>query len=63
MGKNIVHAGASGAGQAAKICNNMMLAINMVGVAEGFVLADKLGLDAQKLFRDRVDRHRGRAGR
>jgi 3-hydroxyisobutyrate dehydrogenase len=50
MGKNIVHAGGAGAGQAAKICNNMMLAINMVGVSEGFLLARKLGLDWDKLF-------------
>jgi 3-hydroxyisobutyrate dehydrogenase len=50
MGKTIVHAGAAGAGQAAKICNNMMLAISMIGVSEGFLLADKLGLDRQKLF-------------
>jgi 3-hydroxyisobutyrate dehydrogenase len=45
MGKNIFHCGAAGAGQAVKICNNMMLAINMAGVAEGFLLAQKLGLD------------------
>jgi 3-hydroxyisobutyrate dehydrogenase len=51
MGKNIVHAGGPGAGQAAKICNNMMLAINMVGVSEGFLLAQKLGLDWGRLFR------------
>jgi 3-hydroxyisobutyrate dehydrogenase len=50
MGKNIVHAGGPGAGQAAKICNNMMLAINMVGVSEGFLLAQRLGLDWNKLF-------------
>ena len=50
MGKNIVHAGASGNGQAAKICNNMMLAISMIGVSEGFMLAKRLGLDFQKLF-------------
>ena len=50
MGKNIVLAGGPGAGQAAKICNNMMLAINMVGVSEGFLLAQKLGLDWDKLF-------------
>jgi 3-hydroxyisobutyrate dehydrogenase len=50
MGKTIVHAGGSGNGQAAKICNNMMLAISMIGVAEGFVLAEQLGLDHQKLF-------------
>jgi 3-hydroxyisobutyrate dehydrogenase len=49
MGKNIFHAGGPGAGQAVKICNNMMLAINMVGVAEGFLLAQKLGLDWDKL--------------
>jgi len=50
MGKNIFHAGASGAGQSAKICNNMMLAVSMLGVSEAFVLADRLGLDRQKLF-------------
>jgi 3-hydroxyisobutyrate dehydrogenase len=50
MGKTIVHAGAAGSGQAAKICNNMMLAISMIGVSEGFLLADRLGLDRQKLF-------------
>ena len=49
MGRNIFLAGGPGAGQAAKICNNMMLAINMVGVAEGFLLAQKLGLDWGKL--------------
>lgn len=49
MGKNIFHAGGPGAGQAVKICNNMMLSINMVGVSEGFLLAQKLGLDWQKL--------------
>ena len=50
MGKYIVHAGGPGAGQAAKICNNMMLAVNMVGVCEGFLLARSLGLDWDKLF-------------
>jgi 3-hydroxyisobutyrate dehydrogenase len=50
MGKNIVHAGAAGAGQAAKICNNMILGISMIAVSEAFVLAEKLGLDPQKLF-------------
>jgi 3-hydroxyisobutyrate dehydrogenase len=50
MGKRVVLAGAAGAGQAAKICNNMLLAISMVGTCEAFVLAEKLGLDAQKLF-------------
>jgi 3-hydroxyisobutyrate dehydrogenase len=50
MGKTVVHAGAAGAGQAAKICNNMILGISMIGVCEAFVLAEKLGLDKQKLF-------------
>jgi 3-hydroxyisobutyrate dehydrogenase len=50
MGKTIVHAGGPGAGQAAKICNNMMLAINMVGVCEGLLLARRLGLDWARLF-------------
>ena len=50
MGKTIVHAGASGAGQGAKICNNMVLGISMIAVAEAFALADKLGLDRQRLF-------------
>ncbi len=50
MGKTIVHAGDSGTGQAAKICNNMILGINMIAVSEAFVLAERLGLDAQKLF-------------
>ena len=50
MGRNVVHAGGAGAGQAAKICNNMMLGIEMIATAEAFVLADRLGLDRQKLF-------------
>jgi len=50
MGKNIVHAGATGNGQAAKICNNMILGVSMIAVCEGFMLAKRLGLDAQKLF-------------
>jgi 3-hydroxyisobutyrate dehydrogenase len=50
MGKNIFHAGGPGAGAAAKICNNMMLAIQMIGVAEGFNLAERLGLEAHKLY-------------
>jgi 3-hydroxyisobutyrate dehydrogenase len=50
MGKIIVHAGSAGAGQAAKICNNMMLGVSMIAVCEAFSLARKLGLDAQKLF-------------
>jgi 3-hydroxyisobutyrate dehydrogenase len=50
MGKTIVHAGGSGNGQAAKICNNMILGVSMIAVSEAFVLAEKLGLDHQKLF-------------
>ncbi|PKR59505.1 3-hydroxyisobutyrate dehydrogenase [Thalassospira lohafexi] len=50
MGSNIIHAGDSGAGQAAKICNNMVLGVNMIAVSEAFMLAKRLGLDAQKLF-------------
>jgi 3-hydroxyisobutyrate dehydrogenase len=50
MGGNIVHAGGPGNGQAAKMCNNMMLAISMIGVGEAFNLADAVGLDRQKLF-------------
>jgi len=50
MGKKVVLAGGAGAGQAAKICNNMLLAISMIGTCEAFVLAEKLGLDPQKLF-------------
>jgi 3-hydroxyisobutyrate dehydrogenase len=50
MGKKAVHCGAAGAGQAAKICNNMILGISMIGVCEAFVLADKLGLSRQSVF-------------
>jgi 3-hydroxyisobutyrate dehydrogenase len=50
MGKTIVHAGGPGNGQAAKICNNMILGVSMIAVSEAFVLAEKLGLDHQKLF-------------
>jgi 3-hydroxyisobutyrate dehydrogenase len=50
MGKTIVQAGAAGSGQAAKICNNMILGISMIAVSEAFVLAERLGLDPQKLF-------------
>jgi 3-hydroxyisobutyrate dehydrogenase len=50
MGKTIVHAGGSGNGQAAKICNNMILGVSMIVVSEAFLLAERLGLDAQKLF-------------
>lgn len=50
MGQKAVHCGDSGAGQAAKICNNMILGITMLGTCEAFALADKLGLDRQKMF-------------
>jgi 3-hydroxyisobutyrate dehydrogenase len=50
MGKTIVHAGGAGTGQAAKICNNMILGVSMIAVSEAFVLAERLGLDAQRLF-------------
>jgi 3-hydroxyisobutyrate dehydrogenase len=50
MGRTIVHAGPAGAGQTAKICNNMILAASMIAVCEGFALAEKLGLPAQTLF-------------
>jgi 3-hydroxyisobutyrate dehydrogenase len=50
MGSTIVQAGAAGSGQAAKICNNMILGISMIAVCEAFVLAEKFGLDPHKLF-------------
>lgn len=50
MGKAVIHAGGSGAGQAAKICNNMLLGVSMIATAEAFALAEKLGLDAQTFF-------------
>jgi 3-hydroxyisobutyrate dehydrogenase len=50
MGRTIVHAGPAGNGQTAKICNNMMLAVSMIGVCEGFALAEKLGLPTQTLW-------------
>jgi 3-hydroxyisobutyrate dehydrogenase len=50
MGKTIVHAGGPGTGQAAKICNNMILGVSMIAVSEAFNLADALGLDRQRLF-------------
>ncbi|KLK94995.1 3-hydroxyisobutyrate dehydrogenase [Microvirga vignae] len=50
MGRRVVHCGEAGAGQAAKICNNMILGISMIGVAEAFVLGEKLGLSHQALF-------------
>ena len=50
MGKTIVHAGDAGAGQAAKVCNNMLLAITMIGTCEAFAMAEKLGLDPQTFY-------------
>ena len=50
MGRNIIHAGGAGNGQAAKVCNNMILGISMLGISEAFALAEKLGLDAKALF-------------
>ena len=50
MGQKTVHCGASGAGQAAKICNNMILGVTMIATCEAFALADRLGLDRQKMF-------------
>ena len=50
MGAAVIHAGAAGMGQAAKICNNMILGATMIATAEAFVLAETLGLDAQKFF-------------
>ena len=50
MGKKVVHCGDAGAGQAAKICNNMILGVTMIATCEAFALADKLGLDRKKMF-------------
>lgn len=50
MGKRIVHCGGPGAGQAAKVCNNMILGVSMIAVSEAFVLGEKLGLTHQALF-------------
>jgi 3-hydroxyisobutyrate dehydrogenase len=50
MGKAVIHAGASGAGQAAKICNNMLLGASMIATCEAFKLAEKLGLDLQTFY-------------
>ena len=50
MGKKVVHCGGPGAGQAAKICNNLILGVTMIATCEAFALADKLGLDRQKMF-------------
>ncbi|MGI8840664.1 MAG: 3-hydroxyisobutyrate dehydrogenase [Caulobacteraceae bacterium] len=50
MARVVIHAGGAGAGQAAKICNNMLLGVSMLGVCEAFALAEKLGLDAERFF-------------
>ncbi|MEE3295169.1 MAG: 3-hydroxyisobutyrate dehydrogenase [Pseudomonadota bacterium] len=50
MGGNVIHAGQAGNGQAAKICNNMLLAISMIGTSEAFNLAERLGLDSQTFY-------------
>src|ERR1700687_4577516 len=50
MGRTIVHAGPAGNGQAAKICNNMILGVSMIAVCEAFSLAERLGLEARTLF-------------
>lgn len=50
MGRAVIHAGGPGTGQAAKICNNMMLGIQMISVCEAFVLAERLGLEHERLF-------------
>ena len=50
MGKAVIHAGAAGAGQTAKICNNMLLAVHMIGTAEAMRMAERLGLDPQKFY-------------
>ncbi|MBI3213935.1 MAG: 3-hydroxyisobutyrate dehydrogenase [Mycobacterium sp.] len=50
MAAKVVHCGDAGAGQAAKVCNNMVLAVQQIAVGEAFVLAEKLGLSAQSLF-------------
>jgi 3-hydroxyisobutyrate dehydrogenase len=50
MGQRVIHCGADGAGQAAKICNNMILGVTMIATCEAFALADDLALDRQKLF-------------
>ena len=55
MGKRIVHCGDAGSGQAAKICNNMILGATMIVTAEAFVLAEKLGLSASGAVRCRLD--------
>ena len=50
IGKTIIHTGTAGSGQAAKICNNMILGVSMIAISEAFVLAEQLGLTPNKLF-------------
>lgn len=50
LGKLVIHAGPAGSGQAAKICNNMILGVSMIAVCEGFILGEKLGLEPKKFF-------------
>ena len=60
MGKAVIHAGPNGNGQAAKICNNMLLGISMIAVSEAFILGKKLGVDPEKLFAiSSKDKHLG----
>ena len=63
MGRNIVHAGGPGTGQAAKMCNNMILGVSMIAVSEAFVLAERVGARRPDPVRHRLDRPRGSAGR
>ena len=63
MGRTIVLAGPAGAGQAAKVCNNLILGITMVGVAEAFALADRLGLVGAGAVRHQQPNPRASAGR
>ena len=63
MARVVIHAGGAGAGQAAKICNNMVLGISMLGVCEAFGLAEKLGLGFGAILRDRLVVVRASAGR
>ena len=63
MARAVIHAGGAGAGQAAKICNNMLLGVSMLGVCEAFALAEKLGLDAGAVLRDRLASRPASAGR
>lgn len=62
MGKKVVHCGGPGAGQAAKICNNMILGVSMIAVSEAFVLAESLGLSHQALYAELCAAYTERAG-